>query len=493
MTPERSIYSDIAARTGGDIYIGVVGPVRTGKSTFIKRFMEALVLPAMEAGPARDRTRDELPQSAGGKTVMTTEPKFIPDEAVTVGLSDGVTARVRMVDCVGYLVPDVLGTEEGGQPRMVRTPWQEEPIPFVQAAEMGTRKVIFDHATIGMVVTTDGSIGDLPRAAYLDAEERVVSELKSIGKPFAVILNTANPAAQSAIDLAYELEAKYGVPVALVNCLNLNAEDIRHILAMVLHEFPVRELRVTLPEWTEALDPTHRIRQSLMGDVRRCAATVRKAGDVATAFEPLRDNEYVSGYTIDKLDLGEGSARVSVALPKELYYDVISELTGFDIHGEEQLLRKLASLAEMKTAYDRVADALQSANENGYGIVMPEVSDLRLEEPRIVKQAGGYGVHLRAAAQSIHMIRANIETEINPIVGTEQQSEDLVRYMMREFEEDPASIWKSNLFGKTLYELVNEGLHAKLDHMSGDSRTRICETLERIIHEGSNGLICILL
>jgi stage IV sporulation protein A len=366
-------------------------------------------------------------------------------------------------------------------------------MPFVQAAEMGTRKVIYDHATIGMVVTTDGSIGDLPRGAYTDAEERVVSELKSIGKPFAVILNTANPAAQNAIDLAYELEAKYGVPVALVNCLNLGAEDIRHILEMVLHEFPVRELRVTLPAWTEALDPSHRIRQSLTGDVRRCAATIRKAGDVATAFEPLLDNEYVRDYTIDQLDLGEGCARVSVALPKGLYYDVISEMTGFDIHGEEDLMRQLVSLAEMKTAYDRVADALQSANENGYGIVMPEVGDLRLEEPRIVKQAGGYGVHLRAAAQSIHMIRANIETEINPIVGTEQQSEDLMRYMMREFEEDPASIWKSNLFGKTLYELVNEGLHAKLDHMSGDSRTRICETLERIINEGSNGLICILL
>ena len=493
MTPEQSIYSDIAARTGGDIYIGVVGPVRTGKSTFIKRFMEALVLPGMEAGPARDRARDELPQSAGGKTVMTTEPKFIPDEAVTVSLTGGVSARVRMVDCVGYLVPEVLGTEEGGQPRMVRTPWQEEPMPFVQAAEMGTRKVIYDHATIGMVVTTDGSIGDLPREAYLEAEERVVNELKSIGKPFAVILNTANPAAKSAIDLAYELEAKYAVPVALVNCLNLGAEDIRHILEMVLHEFPVREMVVTLPAWTEALDVGHRIRQSLAGEIRRCAAGIRKAGDVATAFEPLRSNEYVRDYIVDQLDLGRGCARVSIALQDALYYDVISEMTGFDIRGEEQLMRELVSLSRMKQEYDRIADALRAVNENGYGIVMPEVSDLHLEEPRIVKQPGGYGVHLRAAAQSIHMIRANIETEINPIVGTEQQSEDLVRYMMREFEEDPASIWKSNLFGKTLYELVNEGLHAKLSHMSGDSQARISETLERIINEGSNGLICILL
>ena len=493
MTPEQSIYKDIAARTGGDIYIGVVGPVRTGKSTFIKRFMEALVLPGMEEGPARDRARDELPQSAGGKTVMTTEPKFIPDEAVAVTLSDGVSARVRMVDCVGYLVPDVLGTEENGRPRMVRTPWQEEPMPFVKAAEMGTRKVIYDHATIGMLVTTDGSIGEIPRAAYVEAEERIVSEMGSIGKPFAVILNTANPGAQSAIDLAYELEAKYGVPVALVNCLDLNAEDIRHILEMVLHEFPVCELRVQLPAWTEALESEHRIRQSLENDVRKCAATIRKAGDVATAFDALADNEYVKSYEIEQMDLGSGCARIAVALADGLYYDVISEMTGFDIDGEEDLMRQLVALSHMKAEYDKIADALRSANENGYGIVMPEVSDLHLEEPRIVKQTGGYGVHLRAAAQSIHMIRANIETEINPIVGTEQQSEDLVKYMMREFEEDPASIWQSNLFGKTLYELVNEGLHAKLEHMSGESRGRISETLERIINEGSNGLICILL
>ena len=493
MTPEQSIYKDIAARTGGEIYIGVVGPVRTGKSTFIKRFMEALVLPGMEAGYARDRARDELPQSAGGKTVMTTEPKFIPDEAVTVSLSDGISARVRMVDCVGYLVPDVLGTEENGQPRMVRTPWQEEPMPFVQAAEMGTRKVIFDHATIGMLVTTDGSIGEIPRADYVQAEERIVGELKSIGKPFAIILNTVNPGARAAIDLAYELEEKYGVPVALVNCLDLNAEDIRHILEMVLHEFPVCEISVDLPDWVAALDATHRIRQSVEGDVRKCAAAIRKAGEVATAFEPLSQNEYVQAVNIEEMDLGRGCARICITPAEGLYYRVISEMTGFEVSGKADLMAQLVSLSHMKKEYDKVAEALRSANENGYGIVMPEVSDLHLEEPEIVKQAGGYGVHLRAAAQSIHMIRANIETEINPIVGTEQQSQDLVKYMMSEFEENPASIWQSNLFGKTLYELVNEGLHAKLEHMSGESRQRICETLERIINEGSRGLICILL
>lgn len=493
MTPEQSIYKDIAARTGGEFYIGVVGPVRTGKSTFIKRFMEALVLPGMEEGYVRDRARDELPQSAGGKTVMTTEPKFIPDEAVTVTLTDGISARVRMVDCVGYLVPDVLGTEENGQPRMVRTPWQEEPMPFVRAAEMGTRKVIYDHATIGMLVTTDGTIGDIPRASYVQAEERIVSELKSIGKPFAIILNTVNPSAKDAIDLAYELEGKYGVPVALVNCLDLNADDIRHILEMLLHEFPVCEIEVELPEWLISLDQAHRVRRSVEQDVRRCAENVRKAGDVAAAFEALKQNDYVDDCKIERLDLGCGHAHICITPAQGLYYGVISELSGLDIQGDADLMNRLVALSQMKVEYDKVADALRSANENGYGIVMPQVSELHLEEPEIVKQAGGYGVHLRASAQSIHMIRANIETEINPIVGTEQQSQDLVKYMMSEFEEDPASIWQSNLFGKTLYELVNEGLHTKLEHMSDDSRQRISETLERIINEGSRGLICILL
>lgn len=493
MMAEHSIYQDIAARTGGDIYIGVVGPVRTGKSTFIKRVMEALVLPGIKESYARERARDELPQSAGGKTVMTTEPKFIPDEAVTVELSDGVSARVRMVDCVGYLIPEVLGTEENGQPRMVRTPWKAEPMPFVEAAEMGTRKVITDHATIGMLVTTDGSIGEIPRSSYVEAEERIVGELRALGKPFAVILNTADPAAQGAVQLAYELEQKYAAPVALVNCLALNAEDIRHILEMVLHEFPVQEISVKLPSWTRVLDGSHRIRQSLEGAVRTCAINVRKMGDIASAFADLDENEYVRRHMIERIDLGRGQAALEVLLSDGLYYDTVSEMTGFEVKGEEQLLRLLCSLSEMKAEYDKVADALKSANESGYGIVMPEIRDLHLAEPEIVKQAGGYGVHLRAAAQSIHMIRANIETEINPIVGTEQQSEDLVKYMMREFEQDPASIWESNLFGKTLYELVNEGLHSKLSHMSEESRGRISETLERIINEGSNGLICILL
>ncbi len=490
---EHSIYSDIAQRTGGDIYIGVVGPVRTGKSTFIKRFMEALVLPNIADGYSKERARDEMPQSAAGKTVMTTEPKFIPDEAVPINIDSCSTFRVKMVDCVGYIVPEALGTIEDGQPRMVRTPWRQEPMPFAEAAEMGTHKVISEHSTIGMLVTTDGSIGDISRPSYIEAEERIVRELKALGKPFAVILNSARPQSDDAIALAYELESKYEVPVALVSCIDLDAEDIRHILELVLHEFPVSEVRISMPEWTTALDDSHKIKRSILNDIRECAGNVLKAGDIKKAFDPLSENEYIKNATISEIDLGTGRASISVTMRDGLYYDVISELTGFEISGEEELISLLKALAEMKKRYDRIESALDEAEERGYGIVMPDVRELHLADPEIVKQAGGYGVRLRASAQSIHMIRANIETEINPIVGTEQQSEDLVKYMLKEFEEDPARIWSSNMFGKSLYELVNEGLHSKLEHMPEASRKKLSETLERIINEGSGGLICIIL
>lgn len=490
---EHSIYRDIAQRTGGDIYIGVVGPVRTGKSTFIKRFMESLVLPNIAEGYSRERARDEMPQSAAGKTVMTTEPKFIPDEAVSINIDSCSTFRVKMVDCVGYIVPEALGTIENGQPRMVRTPWREEPMPFIEAAEMGTHKVISEHSTIGMLVTTDGTIGDISRSSYVEAEERIVRELKELGKPFAVILNSARPQSDDAIALAYELEAKYEVPVALVSCIDLDAEDICHILELVLHEFPVCEVRISLPEWITTLTNGHAIKISLIEDIKSCAKKITKAGDIRDAFSSLSENEYIKSTTINEIDLGTGCATLSISMKDGLYYSVISELTGFNISGEEELITLLKSLAEMKERYDRIEAALDEAEEGGYGIVMPDIKELRLDEPEIVKQAGGYGVRLRASAQSIHMIRANIETEINPIVGTEQQSEDLVKYMLKEFEEDPQRIWSSNMFGKSLYELVNEGLHSKLEHMPEASRKKLSETLERIINEGSGGLICIIL
>ncbi len=490
---EHSIYQDIAQRTGGDIYIGVVGPVRTGKSTFIKRFMEALVLPNITETYSRERARDEMPQSAAGKTVMTTEPKFIPDEAVSINIDNCSRFKVKMVDCVGYIVPEALGTIEDGQPRMVRTPWRDEPVPFVEAAEMGTHKVISEHSTIGMLITTDGSIGDISRQSYVEAEERIVGELKELGKPFAVVLNSAHPQSDDAIALAYELEAKYEVPVALVSCIDLDAEDIRHILELVLHEFPVCEVRVSMPEWTVALNGDHKLKASVLSSIKSCADGINKAGDIKSAFDDLSSNEYIKNVSVDEIDLGTGCAKISVTMNGGLYYDIISELTGFNIEGEQELIALLRSLAVMKERYDRVESALDEAEQNGYGIVMPDVRELHLADPEIVKQAGGYGVRLRASAQSIHMIRANIETEINPIVGTEQQSEDLVKYMLREFEEDPQRIWTSNMFGKSLYELVNEGLHSKLEHMPEASRTKLSETLERIINEGSGGLICIIL
>lgn len=490
---EHSIYRDIAERTGGDIYIGVVGPVRTGKSTFIKRFMESLVLPNIDDGYSRDRARDEMPQSAAGKTVMTTEPKFVPDEAVTITIDECASLRVKMIDCVGYIVSEALGTIENGQPRMVNTPWQTEPMPFVEAAEMGTEKVIKEHSTIGMLITTDGTIGEISRESYVAAEERIVNELKELGKPFAMILNSADPSSESSVALAYELEAKYNVPVALVSCIDLDAEDIRHILELVLHEFPVSEIRIKMPPWFSALESGHKVKASVNATICECAEKVGKMGDVKNAFSGLGANEYIKSSVIEDIDLGTGKAIMNVSFDDALYYSILSELGGFEIANEKELISLLKELSAMKSRYDRVADALAMAEEKGYGIVMPTVDELRLEEPEIVKQSGGYGVKLSASAQSIHMIRANIETEISPMVGTEQQSEDLVRYMLREFEEEPGRIWESNVFGKSLYELVNEGLHTKLEHMPEESRTKLSETLERIINEGSGGLICIIL
>ena len=490
---EQSIYRDIAERTGGDIYIGVVGPVRTGKSTFIKRFMESLVIPNIENGYDRERATDELPQAAGGRTVMTTEPKFIPDEAARIKL-DGVTElSVRMVDCVGYIVPDALGQTENGEPRMVHTPWSDEPVPFGEAAETGTRKVITDHSTIGVLVTTDGSVTELEREQYVAAEERAVSELRAINKPFAVILNSAHPDDPASEALAMSLETKYGAPVALVNCMTLDATDIRKILELILLEFPVRELRIDLPEWTLALDPSHPVVASIREAVSDAANRIYKVGEVKNAVASLAGNGHIASADVTGIDLGSGVCRVTLSLDSGLYYKVISELTGCDISDEQKLISTFKELSEIKSRYDRIAAALADVEEKGYGIVVPDVTDMSLEEPVIVRQSGGYGVRLKASAPSIHMIKATIETEISPVVGSEQQSEDIVRFLLDEFREDPSKIWSTNLFGKTLNELVNEGLHAKLANIPDDARVKLGETLARIINEGSGGLICIIL
>ncbi len=489
----RFVYSDIAKRTNNTFYLGVIGPVRTGKSTFIKKFTEALVLPNIKDEHERERCRDELPQSSAGRTVMTTEPKFIPDEPVEIELSDNAKMRVKLIDCVGYIIPEALGHIEDGQPRMVHTPWQSEPMPFVRAAELGTSKVIGEHSTVGILVTTDGTVGDIPRENYVEAEERVVRELKALGKPFAIVLNSAEPRSDAAVSLAYRLEEKYGAPVALVSCLELDSDDIRHILELILAEFPLCEVSVKLPEWLAALDDTHELKRSVVEFVLSRAERVTKIGELAQIFGEASDCEAVKSVRIDEINLGTGCATLSLELADGLYYSTLSELCGFEIDGEERLLTLLCELSSMKARYDRVAEALDAVNEKGYGIVMPEIDDLKLEEPEIVKQSGGYGVRLRASAPSIHMIKADIETEISPMVGTEQQSEDLVKYMLHEFEEDPRRIWSSNLFGKTLHELVNEGLHTKLGHMPEDARAKLSETLARIINEGSGGLICIIL
>ncbi len=499
------IYRDIATRTGGDIYIGVVGPVRTGKSTFIKKFMETVVIPNIQGEHDKVRARDELPQSAGGRTVMTTEPKFIPDDAVQITVGECGQVNVRMIDCVGYLVPDAIGNTENGTPRMVHTPWSEEPLPFDEAAEMGTRKVITDHSTIGMLLTADGSFGDIPRESYIDAEQRVAREMQAIGKPFAVILNSADPASPGAEKLALELEEKYNAPVALVNCTELNGEDIAHILHMLLMEFPIREIRVRMPGWTSALDSGHWLCRAVEDAALKTARAVTKVGQIpqiyaeslsAALSDCLCENggeNTAPNVRVERIDLGRGVAEICLEVPQTLYYKIIGEWTGLDIHSERELLSALRSLSDAKREYDKYAEAIRELDENGYGIVMPDVDSLKLEEPEIVKQAGGYGVRLRASAPSVHMIRASIETEINPIVGTEQQSEELVRNLLREFEEDPKQIWESNLFGRSLYELINDGLHAKLAHMPDDARQKLGETLSRVINEGSGGLICIIL
>ncbi len=489
---DMGIYSDIATRTGGDIYIGVVGPVRTGKSTLIKRFTENLILPNIESDAARERAKDEMPQSASGKTVMTTEPKFIPETAVSIPLDEGAECRVKLIDCVGYIVPGAMGLIEDGQPRMVMTPWSESPLPFEAAAETGTRKVIDEHSTIGIVVTTDGTVGELPREAYEDAEARVVSELKAISKPFVVVLNCAHPNSPASQALASRLEEEYDVPVLAMNCLEMGESDIKDILRGLLYEFPVREVAFSLPGWIDVLDESDELRSTLFSSVSETVNRLKRVGEIHDAAQAFSENGDMSA-RLERIDLGSGSAKIDIRIPDKIFYSILGEKSGFDIENERALLTIMTELAEVKKKYDKVASAIDDAMNDGYGIVMPSIDDLTLEEPEIVKQPGGYGVKLKASAPSIHMMKADIETEVNPIVGTESQSEELVSFLLKEFEEDPKSIWESNMFGKTLHELVSEGLNSKLAHMPDEARAKIAGTIQRIINEGSGGLICILL
>ena len=488
-----SIYQNIATRTAGDIYIGVVGPVRTGKSTFIKRFMETQIIPNIDNVYRRERARDELPQSGSGRTVMTAEPKFVPEEAAQIQLEGGAAFSVRLIDCVGYMVRGALGQTEDDQPRMVTTPWYDHPIPMTEAAEIGTRKVIAEHSTIGIVITTDGTISDIPREDYLEAEERVIRELQELGKPFIVLLNSADPRGDRAQAIAKDISSRYEVNCMAVNCLELDDAAVGDILKAILYEFPLTELELHIPAWVLALPADHAIKLGLYRSIREGAKGLHRIREVAPAVDAMCAYEGISGAKVNAISLGSGTASAELQLPRALFYQTLSEQSGFDVADDGDLMRLLTELSAVKADYDKVSSAIRDARETGYGVVVPTVDELILEEPEIMKQGGRYGVRLKASAPSIHMIRANIETTVSPIVGNEKQSEDMVNYLLQEFEGDTAKIWQSNIFGRSFHEIVSEDLQAKLKRMPDDARAKLRQTLERIINEGSGGLICIIL
>ncbi len=489
----NNIYQDIAARTGGDIYIGVVGPVRTGKSTFIKKFMETMVLPNIEDSTRKERATDELPQSSSGRTIMTTEPKFIPEDAVEIALPSNSKMKVRMIDCVGYIVPSALGYIENETPRMVKTPWFEEEIPFNMAAEIGTQKVISEHSTIGLVITTDGSISEIPRSEYEEAEKRVITELQDLNKPFVVLLNCKSPSSPAAANLASELTDNYGVPVVPVNCLELTENEIGEIISQVLFEFPIKEIKIDLPGWITSLNKDHWLRSDVFEKISSLAKELKRVRDIRSFKHCITENEHIRSASVDRINLSSGSAKITVALQPDLFFRIIEEETGISVADEQQLMAKLTELSSAQSGYKRIRDALDEVEATGYGIVLPDVDDLTLEEPEIMRQGGRYGVRLKASAPSLHIMKADIQTEVAPIVGSETQSEELIKYLLKEFEENPSMRWQSNIFGTSLHQLVNEGLHNKLYRMPGDARLKLRETLERVINEGCSGLICIIL
>lgn len=486
-----SIYENISKRTQGDIYIGVVGPVRTGKSTFIKRFMDTLVIPHINDTVLQERARDELPQSSAGRTIMTTEPKFIPEDAIELTMQDNLRLRLRMIDCVGYIVPSSEGYIEDNEPRMVMTPWNDEEIPFNMAAEIGTKKVIEEHSTIGLVVTSDGSISSIPREEYEEAEERVINELKEINKPFVVLLNTIDSTSQSTLELTDSMSEKYNVPVLPVNCLELTEDEIKEILVNVLYEFPVTSIGFELPCWFKGLDIDDKFRTSIISTIYEASkdiTTIRSAYSLTEI-----EHESILSVNINDVDLSTGSVMIRIDMDNSYFYSILSKKCGIEINNEQELLQEISVLSSIKDKYNRISDALNQVEQTGYGIVMPTLDELSLEEPEIMKQGGKYGVRLKAHAPSIHLIKCNTYTEVAPIVGSESQSEELVRYLLKEFESNPSEIWDTNIFGKSLNSLVNEGLNNKLYRMPEDARNKFRETIERVINEGCSGLICIIL
>ncbi|MBM7692652.1 stage IV sporulation protein A [Peribacillus deserti] len=487
------IFKDIAERTGGDIYLGVVGAVRTGKSTFIKKFMELIVLPNIHNESDRARALDELPQSAAGKTIMTTEPKFVPNQAATVLVDEGLEVNIRLVDCVGYTVPGAKGYEDENGPRMIHTPWYEEPIPFHEAAEIGTRKVIQDHSTLGVVVTTDGTIGEIPRADYVEAEERVVNELKEVGKPFIMIINSVQPHHPETDRLRIQLQEKYDIPVICMSVESMRETDVLTVLREALYEFPVLEVNVNLPSWVMVLRENHWLRESYQEAVRDTVKDIKRLRDVDRVVHHFNDFEFIDRASLAGIEMGQGIAEIDLFAPDELYDEILKEIVGVEIRGKDHLLELMQDFAHAKAEYDQISDALKMVKQTGYGIAAPSLADMSLDEPEIIRQGSRFGVRLKAVAPSIHMIKVDVESEFAPIIGTEKQSEELVRYLMQDFEDNPLSIWNSDIFGRSLSSIVREGIQAKLSLMPENARYKLKETLERIINEGSGGLIAIIL
>ncbi len=490
---ERTLYEQISQRTEGNVYIGVVGPVRTGKSTFIKRFMEQLVLPNIENVYQRERAKDELPQSGSGKTIMTSEPKFVPEEAVQISPDNTSKFSVRLIDSVGYIVPGAIGAEEDGEPRMVTTPWFDHEIPMLQAAELGTKKVMEEHCSIGIVMTTDGSITDIAREDYLEAEARAIADMQATGKPFLVIVNSTQPLAEPAQTLCKQLHEKYHVSCMAADCLTMHVAQIQQILTGLMYEFPLTELRFYMPGWVQALPLGHEIKRGLYEALRNRAAEISRLSEAEPAIARLRELEQVENFHILSVDLGTGAIDCMLDFPEALFYQVLSEQSGFEIPDDAELMRLLRELSGAKREYDKVASALEQVSATGYGIVMPAPEQMHLEVPQIIHKNGSYAIRLKASAPSIHMLRADIETELSPMVGDEQQSAQLIEYLLGEYEGNTEKLWESNIFGKSLYELVSDGLNTKIKRMPDDVRMKLKQTISRIINENTGGLICIML
>ena len=487
------IYKDISARTNGAIMIGVVGPVRTGKSTFIKRFMETLVIPNIDDEYMRERARDELPQSGSGRTIMTAEPKFVPEEAVQIRLGEDTSCSVRLVDCVGYMVSGASGRFEDGSERLVTTPWFDHEVTMTEAAESGTRKVICDHSTIGLVITTDGSICDIDRAAYVEPEERVVSELQSIGKPFVILLNSAEPDSEYAIELETQLAEKYSAPCMRVNCQRLNENGITEIMRRVLGQFPLSELSIKFPDWFDAIEYKNSMKSELFRSIIYSSGGVCCVDDIGIMLSEMEQSELVEAAYIENSDMGSGVINIAVDIPRALYYKLISDESGLDIQSDGQLVSILREMSAVKQEYDKIKDALESVNNTGYGVVMPDHEQLQIEEPQLVKQGGKYAVKLKARAPAIHMLRTGVETVVSPSIGGDNASEEIISFLLQGFDGDMSRLWESNIFGRPLYDIAQEGIAERLNSLPQNARAKLQETLQRIVNEGRGTLICILL